>query len=58
MDAAYTTFVHARSHKDAARRGRQKVHGIALKRLLNERAAKSQSQHTAQNPAQKGSPSR
>ena len=40
--------VKDRTPKLASRRGRQKVNGIALKRLLNERAAK----------AQRGTPSR
>lgn len=40
--------VKDRTPKLAAKRGRQKLNGIALKRLLNERAAK----------AQRGTPSR
>jgi hypothetical protein len=49
----YTRYVEGyrvkdRTPKVAAKRGRQKVNGIALKRLLNERAAK----------AQRGTPSR
>lgn len=35
-----------RAAKVAARRGRQKVNGLALKRLLNERAAKAQRKGT------------
>ncbi len=41
--------VKDRESKLAKKRGRQKVQGIALKRLLNERAAKAQ---------RKGNPSR